>query len=151
MASYANFGLIPYGHSMMGRLWFNSSNEDACEEFPDNFFYGKKDQDLMKRLENDEGNEEDLEKQLLEDMSYLTPFYLADRGTCTFVEKVRNIEEAGAGLAIIVDTKVENVTRIVMSDDGSGAGLRIPSMLISNREGLKLLDFMKTASEDTRK
>jgi len=38
-------------------------------------------------------------------MSYLTPFYLADRGTCTFVEKVRNVEEAGAGLAIIVDNK----------------------------------------------
>lgn len=36
-----------------------------------------------------------------------TPFYLADRGDCTFVEKVRNIEEAGAGLAIIVDNKKE--------------------------------------------
>jgi len=42
-ASYANFGLIPYGHSMMGRLWFNSTNDDACEEFPDNFFYRNKD------------------------------------------------------------------------------------------------------------
>jgi len=42
-ASYANFGLIPYGHSMMGRLWFNGTNGDACEEFPDNFFYRKKD------------------------------------------------------------------------------------------------------------
>ena len=46
----------------MGRLWFNSTNDDACEEFPDNFFYRKKDQDLMKRLENEQGNEEDLEK-----------------------------------------------------------------------------------------
>lgn len=52
-ASYANFGLIPYGHSMMGRLWFNSTNGDACEEFADDFFYRKKDKELMKRLEND--------------------------------------------------------------------------------------------------
>jgi hypothetical protein len=83
-------------------------------------------------------------------MTYLTPFYLADRGTCTFVEKVRNVEEAGAGLAVIVDNKVENITRIVMSDDGSGAGLRIPSMLISYEEGQKLLDFMKTATPETQ-
>jgi len=33
-----------------------------------------------------------------------------------------------------------------MSDDGSGAGLRIPSMLISHKDGQKLIDFMNTAS-----
>lgn len=78
-------------------------------------------------------------------MSHLdfTPFYLADRGDCTFVEKVRNIEEAGAGLAIIVDNKKEDISKIVMSDDGSGAGLRIPSMLISHEDGEKLIKFMK--------
>ena len=32
-----------------------------------------------------------------------------------------------------------------MSDDGSGAGIRIPSMLISSADGAKLIDFMKTA------
>lgn len=79
-----------------------------------------------------------------------TPFYLADRGDCTFVEKVRNIEEAGAGLAIIVDTKKEDVNKIVMSDDGSGAGLRIPSMLISYEDGQKLIDFMKTSTKKVR-
>lgn len=71
------------------------------------------------------------------------PFYLANRGDCTFVEKVRNIEEAGAGLAIIIDNKQEDINKIVMSDDGSGAGLRIPSMLISYEDGQKLIDFMK--------
>jgi len=34
-----------------------------------------------------------------------------------------------------------------MSDDGTGAGIRIPSVLISNKDGLKLLDFLATASE----
>lgn len=62
---------------------------------------------------------------------YVTPWVLADRGDCSFVEKVRFMEEAGAGLGIIVDNAKENITRIVMSDDGSGAGLRIPAVLIS--------------------
>ena len=66
------------------------------------------------------------------------------------MEKVRNIEEAGAGMAIIVDNHVENVTNIIMSDDGSGAGLRIPSVLISKSDGDKIIDFIKTASDDEK-
>ena len=34
-----------------------------------------------------------------------------------------------------------------MTDDGSGAGLRIPSMLVSKEDGSKLIDFMETASK----
>ena len=77
-------------------------------------------------------------------------FFLANRGDCTFVEKVRNIEEAGAGLAIIIDNKEEDINKIVMSDDGSGAGLRIPSMLISNEDGQKLINFMKESDQRTK-
>lgn len=79
---------------------------------------------------------------------YVTPWVLADRGDCSFVEKVRFMEEAGAGLGIIVDNARENITRIVMSDDGSGAGLRIPAVLISKDDGDKLIDFISTASAD---
>jgi len=78
------------------------------------------------------------------------PFMLANRGDCTFVEKVRNIEEAGAGLAIIIDNKDEDINKIVMSDDGSGAGLRIPSMLISYEDGQKLMNFMKESDQKTK-
>jgi hypothetical protein len=34
-----------------------------------------------------------------------------------------------------------------MSDDGTGGGIRIPSMLISKTDGKKLVDFLKTCSE----
>lgn len=61
----------------------------------------------------------------------MTPFMLADRGGCSFVEKVRNMEDAGAAVGIVIDTSDEDVSNVVMSDDGSGAGLRLPSMLIS--------------------
>ena len=74
---------------------------------------------------------------------------IADRGDCTFVQKVRNIEEAGAALAIIIDeTAGEDINSIVMSDDGTGAGIRIPSMMMSYENGVKMLDWFNNASPD---
>jgi len=31
--SIANFGLIPYGHSIVGRLYFDKSNQYGCDKF----------------------------------------------------------------------------------------------------------------------
>jgi len=73
---------------------------------------------------------------------------VADRGGCSFVKKVRNMEDAGVAVAIVIDSTDEDINTIVMSDDGSGAGIRIPSMLISKADGAKLVDFLKTASEE---
>lgn len=137
---------------------FDSQYEKACDDFPHNYFY--KDE-MMNREKADhmkEGNiadDNDFDNKIKTgDITThhldFTPFYLADRGECTFVEKVRKIEEAGAGLAIIVDNKKEDVSKIVMSDDGSGAGLRIPSMLISYEDGQELINFMKTSTKKER-
>lgn len=60
---------------------------------------------------------------------------IADRGDCTFVTKVRNMEEAGVAVGIIVDNTNESIDSIIMSDDHTGAGIRIPSMLISKKDG----------------
>lgn len=73
---------------------------------------------------------------------------LADRGGCSFVTKVRNMENIGAAVAIVIDNSSENIEDVVMSDDGSGAGIHIPSMLISKRDGKKLIDFLKTATQE---
>jgi len=74
---------------------------------------------------------------------------VAARGGCSFVTKVRNMEEVGVAVGIVIDNSdTELVSEIVMSDDGTGAGIRIPSMLISKSDGDKLLDFMKTASSE---
>jgi hypothetical protein len=43
------------------------------------------------------------------------------------------------------------VTRLAISDDGSGSGLRIPSMLISYDDGKKITDFLETCSEEEAK
>lgn len=66
-----------------------------------------------------------------------------ERGGCSFVKKVRNIEHAGGHAGIVVDTKFEDVQYVIMSDDGTGSGIRIPSMLIGKNDGQKIISFMK--------
>ena len=75
-----------------------------------------------------------------------TPFMIADRGNCSFVTKVRNMEDAGVAVAIIIDNTEETVDSIIMSDDGTGAGIRIPGLLISKADGAKLMKFLQTAT-----
>ena len=125
-ASYANFGFIPYGHTMFGGLYFQEKFDTMC------------------------GEHEQYDTIPWNVNGYAT-FVLADRGGCSFVEKVRNMEMQGAALGIVIDNTDESIEDIVMSDDGTGAGIRVPSMLISKKDGLKLIDFMNTASEDELK
>jgi hypothetical protein len=55
---------------------------------------------------------------------------MADRGGCSFVTKVRNIERQGVKLAIINDNLDENSEILIMSDNGSGHSVNIPSFII---------------------
>jgi hypothetical protein len=45
-------------------------------------------------------------------------------------------------LAVIIDDSFEDVSKVIMSDDGTGTGIRIPAMLIGKREGQLLKDFL---------
>lgn len=90
----------------MGKLHFHSNNKNACDEF-------------------------DLEdQQEIERSADISPIFIAKRGECSFVQKVRNMENIGVAVGIIIDDKYENTDSIAMSDDGTGGGIRIPSMLI---------------------
>ena len=61
-------------------------------------------------------------------------FVMMDRAeygeSCTFVQRTRNVAHSGGALAVIIDNKAELTRNVIMSDDGTGAGLQIPSMLI---------------------
>ena len=72
------------------------------------------------------------------------PVILVDRGNCTFVAKARNVEKAGANVALIGDNQVELSEKLVMSDDGSGHSINIPSFLIRKESA----DEFKTFSSD---
>jgi hypothetical protein len=119
-ASYANFGFVPYGHAMMGRLYFDPLLKDGCKKIPTQEFQQKN---------STNNSKDDVENH------QLIPFMIADRGQCSFVQKVRNMEEAGVAVGIVIDETDEDIDSIVMSDDGTGAGIRIPSMLISKIDG----------------
>lgn len=52
---------------------------------------------------------------------------------------------------IIDDTGATDVKNIIMSDDGTGTGIRIPAMLISKRDGQILKDFLKKQDPEVAK
>jgi hypothetical protein len=61
-AEYANFGYIPYGQTIMGRIHFQPTNAYGCDEF-----------NMQNKVE-------------LKRSADVSPFYLAKRGgDCTFV------------------------------------------------------------------
>ena len=94
--------------------------------------------------------EYDTEKVVLNRTDDLTPFMIAERGECSFVQKVRNMENIGVSVAIIVDSRAEMIDEILMSDDGTGGGIRIPSMLIGMRDGDTLLNWYKKATQEEK-
>lgn len=89
----------------IGRLYYNPNDTKACNELPEVPFTLDADGDI-------------------------TPFFIAERGECSFVKKVRNMENIGVAVAIIIDDSDEDIENVIMSDDGTGGGIRIPSMLI---------------------
>lgn len=56
------------------------------------------------------------------------------------------MENIGVAVGIVIDDKAETVENVLMSDDGTGGGIRIPSMLIAKPDGSKLLNWFNNAS-----
>lgn len=70
------------------------------------------------------------------------------RGGCSFVTKVRTALSKGAHAVIVVDTegsgrKPRDIRKIIVSDDGYGSNITIPSILISDKEGQRLIRAAK--------
>ena len=87
-------------------------------------------------------------ESLLNRTDDISPFWLAKRGDCSFVQKVRNLENIGVAVAIIIDNRAEMIDEVLMSDDGTGGGIRIPSMLIGENDGLRLINWFESASDE---
>lgn len=56
---------------------------------------------------------------------------LVDRGNCSDVAKVRNIQNMGAAMAIIIDNIPENMEDVIPANDGTGSSINIPSFVVS--------------------
>jgi minor extracellular serine protease Vpr len=62
---------------------------------------------------------------------------LIARGVCTFVTKVRNAQNANA-TAVVVYNNVPGSGPTTMGDDGTGANIAIPSVMVGNADGLQI-------------
>lgn len=124
-AVFANYGYVPYGQSTFGYLYFNSSDPLGCDK-------------------SSEFTQFDFE---ISNEGLHNAMILVDRGECTFVSKTRNIARSGGQMAIIVNDKpYQQINNVIMSDDGTGNGLKIPSVLISSKDGEILKDYLKQSS-----
>ena len=103
----------------IGKLHYSQQNADGCQKYKNEW-----------KPVKDSGDN-------AQNHQYI---FMVERGNCTFVTKARNIAAAGGAVALVMDTKEVSKT-IVMSDDGTGAGIRIPSLLIPQKEGQILKDF----------
>lgn len=71
---------------------------------------------------------------------------MVDRGNCHFVKKVQNIQNFGGMMALISDYNKE--THTVMSDDGQGHSIKIPSFLIGKEDGKKIKEAIHQVQEE---
>ena len=62
-------------------------------------------------------------------------------GNCSYFDKVRNIENSGGHLAIIISEREDEVSGIFLSEEGFGSDITIPAILISKKDGQKLADY----------
>ena len=117
-ASLGNFGNPPYGSTIIGRVFYNETEGAACSPITPLDF----------------GADPDARNSAI---------LLVDRGSCLFVVKVRNAQDAGAQAVIIVDNVPEDVEGLIMTDNGSSGNLSIPSFLISKKDGTAIKSYLK--------
>jgi len=118
-SSLANFGNPPYGTTMVGRVFYYK--QDHLEDPDDaNHLYG------CERIKPIDWTDDPDRIN--------SPILMIDRGKCTFVQKVRHAQDIGASAVIIADNQDEDIANIVMSDDGTGDNLYIPSIIITKED-----------------
>jgi len=117
---YANFGETPSSFRSHGEIFIDNSEEkkEGCEPFSQDFI------SEYTKIESE------------------FPIFLLKRGECSFVTKARNSQNAGAQMLIVINNNNEDIHDLVMSDDGTGGDIYIPSALISLSDGNKLLDYL---------
>ena len=115
--------------AQLGQVFVPLNNTDGCLPFTEDMFT------------------EDAQNALYHDyVAVELPVILIDRGNCTFVTKVRNVEKAGANAALIGDNEYERSETMILSDDGSGHSINIPSFLIRKKTSDHFKDYKDNGS-----
>lgn len=121
----SKFGLIPYGHKIVGNLYFS--------------------RDLINKEKLSDGCNENIGVELPKTPKVdESPIVVMERGGCSFVTKVLNAENSFAHAVIVIDNEnTQKVDSIIMADDGRGNEVNIPSVIISQQDGLILKNYMR--------
>lgn len=103
----ANFGTVPYGHSIYGTV-FKAFPTDGCSELTN----------------------------IPWDKNQGTLIVFVERGNCHFAEKVLNAQKIGAGLVIMGDNADEDVSKIMPIEKTAEVlnKITIPSLLIAKKD-----------------
>ena len=137
-SSISKFGNIPYGYNIVGKVIYD-------KEVLANKFGKVKESD---KLTSEFCSIDDISKDeiidVLNEELYVdeVPILLADRGECSFVSKVLNMEKLGAHVAIIADKSDYDIINTVMADNGKGMEVSIPSELISKKDADIIKEYM---------
>ena len=70
---------------------------------------------------------------------------LAYRGTCSFAQKARNAQNAGASMLIVINVGNTPINNVIFTDDSND--IYIPVALINNNDGKLIEDFIKYNSD----
>jgi len=112
-AKPALFGNPVYNGHFVGTVQTYIGNEDVCDTLPNGYFQSDPMEESTKKIA------------------------LVERGSCTFVHKVKNCQSAGAKGVIVYNN--ENSRKLpIMADDGTGDSVLIPSIIIAYKDGLAL-------------
>lgn len=122
-ATISNFGLIPYGISIEGKLNFYTLISDGCQPFSFQFpIHPKVDE---------------------------SPILLLTLGGCSAITKILNVQQARAHAVIFINNNPnQNISDINIQDEGKGEQVTIPSLLISYEDGEILKSFYKKNIND---
>jgi hypothetical protein len=142
------FGIPPYGGSIQEKLYYTTNN--LCSNSNTGTLSGYP-------------IEKDAQGNIL---PFQSPFILMiDRGDCSFVQKVRNAQHAGAAAVLIADSTcicgmtdcIMNPGQVVceqvepiMADDGTGADITIPSFLVYKQDADKIRKEMVDSNQPVR-
>jgi len=122
----------------------DDKNLDGCKKMN---LDAKKPAESKDKKPTEGSDEEKSEKDSTAVEQMATKIVIVQRGQCSFVTKVRNAERAGASLLVVADHQQEDIQNVIMGDDGTGTGIRIPSMLIGKAQGAILMDQAKLNKE----
>ncbi|KRX08243.1 hypothetical protein PPERSA_01173 [Pseudocohnilembus persalinus] len=129
--SIANFGAIPYGTKSVAPLMV-AQPLNACEPLilPQQGDEAENQNQNLNQNQNQSKNKNQLE----------APYILIERGGCSFTQKAMIAQAAGAKMAIIMDNQFDDLNMVVLSDDGFGDNVEIPTIFISQEDGQNIVN-----------